>query len=131
MAPLVPGHSTDSGIVTFAAKSAAALQFDTQVLKALRAQWKEGQNNPAAGGGSGVTVGGMIDDATFAKLDSLRGPAFDTLWLKSMIGLDQGAIELANAEVAGGNNVDAVSLAGQIAKARQAEIGQMRELLAR
>jgi uncharacterized protein (DUF305 family) len=47
-----------------------------------------------------------------------------------MIGLDQGAIEVANAEVANGKNVDATSLAKQIVKARQAEIGQMQQILA-
>ncbi len=130
MSGLVPDRSNDSGIVTFAAKSGAALQVDTQVLKALRAQWKEGQDNQTAGGGPSITAGGTIDNATFAKLDSLHGPEFDNLWLKSMIGLDQGAIELANAEVASGKNVDAVSLAKQIAKARQAELGQMQEMLA-
>jgi uncharacterized protein (DUF305 family) len=130
MSRLVPDRSNDSGIVTFATKSGAALQMDTQVLKALRAQWKEGQDNPTAGGGPSITTGGTIDNATFAELDSLHGTEFDILWLKSMIGLDQGALELANAEAASGKNVDAVSLAKQIAKARQAEIGQMQQMLA-
>jgi uncharacterized protein (DUF305 family) len=130
MSRLVPDRSNDSGIVTFAAKSGAALQVDTQVLKALRAQWKEGQDNQTAAGGPSITAGGTIDNATFAKLDSLHGTEFDTLWLKSMIGLDQGALGLANAEADSGKNVDAVSLAKQIAKARQAEIGQMQQMLA-
>jgi uncharacterized protein (DUF305 family) len=72
----------------------------------------------------------MIDNATIANLDSLHGPGFDTLWLKSMIGLDQGTIEAANAEVANGKNVDVTSLAKQMVKARQAEIGQMQQFLA-
>jgi uncharacterized protein (DUF305 family) len=127
---LVPDRSTNSELVTFAAKTAAALQVDTEVLKALAAQWKEGQDKqPAAGAPSGTT-GGIVDNATIANLDSLHGPKFDTLWLKSMIGLDQGAIEVANAEVANGKNVDATSLAKQIVKARQAEIGQMQQILA-
>jgi uncharacterized protein (DUF305 family) len=70
----------------------------------------------------------MVDQATLAQLNSLHGGGFDALWLQSMIGLDQGAVELANAEVSKGNNVDAVDLARQIASARQADIGQMRQL---
>lgn len=127
---LVPEHSNDSGIVTFAAKTAAALQIDTEVLKALRAQWKGDQDNPTTAGGPSPAASGTIDDYTLAKLDSLHGPDFDTLWLKSMIGLDQGAIQMSNAEVAGGKNVDAVSLAKQIVKARQAELNQMQDMLA-
>lgn len=126
----VPDHSNDSAIIAFADKTGTALQLDTQVLKALRAQWKEGQDSQPAAGGPSLTASGTIDNDTLAKLGSMHGSAFDTLWLKSMIGLNQGAIELANAEVASGKNVDAVSLAKQISKARQAEITQMQGMLA-
>jgi uncharacterized protein (DUF305 family) len=127
---LVPDRSTNSDLVTFASKTAAALQVDTQVLKALRAQWKESPDNQPGGGGSSGQTGGTIDGATMANLASLHGPEFDTLWVKSMIGLDQGSIELANSEVANGKNVDATSLAKQIVKARQDEIGQMQQIIA-
>jgi uncharacterized protein (DUF305 family) len=130
MSRLVPDRSNNSELVTFADKTAAALQVDTQVLKALRAQWKEGQDDKAGGGGPSSTTGGWIDNATIANLNSLHGPEFDTLWVKSMIGLDQGSIEVANAEVANGKNVDAVSLAKQIVKARQDDIGQMQQIIA-
>jgi uncharacterized protein (DUF305 family) len=127
---LVPDHSNDSGIVTFAAKTGAALQVDTEVLKALRAQWKGSQDDQTTAAAPGPTASGTLDVNTLARLDSLRGPEFNTLWLKSMIGLDQGAIQGSNDEVANGKNVDAVSLAKQIAKARQAEIDQMQDMLA-
>lgn len=130
MSRQVPDHSTDSGIITFAAKTGAALQADTQVLKALRAQWNGGQDDQAAASGPSLTTRGTIDNDTLAKLDSLHGPEFGTLWLKSMIGLNHGAIQLANLEAASGKNVDAVSLAKQIVKARQGEINQMQALLA-
>jgi uncharacterized protein (DUF305 family) len=127
---LVADRSNNPDLVTFATKTAAALQVDTQVLKALRAQWKESQDNQPRDSGPSSTASCTIDSATLANLDALHGPEFDALWLKSMIGLDQGVIELANAEVANGKNVDVVSLAKQIVKARQAEIGQMQQLLA-
>jgi uncharacterized protein (DUF305 family) len=129
---LVPDRSRDSELVVFSVKTGTALQGDTQVLKPLQAQWKEGQDNPSGQDGPTVTTtAAMIDDATVAKLNSLQGPKFDTLWLNSMIGLDQGTIVLANAEVTNGKNVDAVSLAKQIVKARQGEISQMQHMLAR
>jgi uncharacterized protein (DUF305 family) len=124
---LVPDRSMNSELITFAAKTGAALQVDTEVLKALGAQWKEGQDKQPGNDGPSSTPGGIVDNPAIAKLDSLHGPAFDTLWLKTMIGLDQGAIGLANAEVANGKNVDATSLAKQIVKARQAEIARMQQ----
>jgi uncharacterized protein (DUF305 family) len=127
---LVPDRSTNAELVTFAAKTGAALQVDTEVLKALGAQWKEGQDKQPGNDGPSSTTGGTVDNAAIAKLDSLHGPAFDTLWLKTMIGLDQGAIGVANAEVANGKNVDATSLAKQMVKARQTEITRMQQILA-
>jgi uncharacterized protein (DUF305 family) len=129
MSRLVPDRSNNSELVTFADKTAAALQVDTQVLKALRAQWKEGPDNPTGASGPSSTTG-LIDNATIANLESLRGPEFDTLWVKSLIGLDQGSIEVADAEVANGKNVDAISVAKQTVKARQDDIGQMQQILA-
>ena len=125
---LVPDRSTNSELVTFAAKTGPALQVDTEILKALSAQWKEGQDKQPGNDGPSSTPGGIVDNPAIAKLDSLHGPAFDTLWLKTMIGLDQGAIGLANAEVANGKNVDATSLAKQIVKARQSEIARMQQI---
>lgn len=130
MSRLVSDRSGNPELVSFAAKTAAAMEVDTQVLKALRAQWKEGQDNKPGDVGPGSPTGGTIDNNTMASLESLHGPEFDTLWLKSMIGLDQRAVEVANAEVTSGKNVDAINLARQIVKARQAEIGQMQQLLA-
>ena len=46
-----------------------------------------------------------------------------------MIGHHQGAIEMARAELANGQNVDAKSLAQKIIDAQQAEIEQMKTML--
>ena len=56
----------------------------------------------------------MVDAATMTKLESLTGAEFDKLWLESMISHHQGAIEMAKAEIANGDNVDAKSLANNI-----------------
>jgi uncharacterized protein (DUF305 family) len=130
MSRLVPDHSENPDVVAFAAKTAAALQVDTQVLKALRAQWKETQDNPTGTSSPPTAPSDSGSNPTLAKLASMHGPEFDTLWLNSMISVYQATIELANGEVANGKNVDAASLAKQIVKARQVDIGQMQQLLA-
>jgi uncharacterized protein (DUF305 family) len=126
MSLLAPDHSTNSDLVAFAAKTGAALQVDADVLKALGAQWKEGGDHQP--GGSAATTRPPIDNSIITKLDSLHGPAFDAPWLDSMINLDQRSIEMANGEIANGKNPDALDLAKQIVKARQAEIAQMQQM---
>ncbi len=74
-------------------------------------------------------MAGMVDEATMTKLESLSGAEFDTLWLESMISHHQGAIEMAKAEIANGENVDAKRLAQTIIDTQQAEIGQMKQML--
>lgn len=129
MSQLAPDHSNNSDVVAFAGKAEAALHVDTQVLKALRAQWKESQDNPTGTSSAPAVPSAPGPNPTFVKLSSMQGAEFDTLYLNSMISLYQATIDLANGEVANGKNVDATSLAKQIVKARQADIGQMQQLL--
>ena len=72
---------------------------------------------------------GMVDDATMARLQTLKGEEFDTLWLESMISHHQGAIEMAKAEVANGQNVDVKGMAQTMVDTQQGEIGQMKQML--
>jgi uncharacterized protein (DUF305 family) len=125
----VPDRSANPKVIAFAAARASALQSDVAVLKVMLVQWNENPHADTGGGGGATVAKGMIDQATIARLHSLAGGKFDTLWLQSMIGLDQGAIEIANAEIAGKNNDDTVGLARQIVDARQADIGKMKQLL--
>jgi len=100
MSALVPDRSVNPTVVAFAAKGEAALRADIATLK-----------------------------ATFARLGSLRGRDFNSLWLQSMISLNKGAIEISRAELASGENVDFIVLARRILDARQAEISQLNQML--
>jgi uncharacterized protein (DUF305 family) len=124
----VPSRSANPAVVAFAASSGSALQSEMAVLKALLVQWGERPNANADGDRGSAMTAGMVDQATLAQLKSLHGSGFDALWLQSMTGLDQGAVELANAEISEGKNDDAIDVARQIARARQADIDQMKQL---
>ena len=128
MSALVPDRSVSPTVVAFAAKGEAALRADIATLKALIVQWDQDQGS-VPGGGQGMAIKGMVDPATFAKLESLRGRDFNSLWLQSMISLDKGAIEISRAELASGENVDFIVLARRIPAARQAEISQLNQML--
>lgn len=133
LSELVPERSTDPELVALASKIAAEQQPEINILNVFLVQWNE---NPEAGVGSegdhaghGQTMQGMVDDATMARLESLRGPEFDALWLQSMIGHHQGAVEMAKAEIANGENVDAISMAKTMVTAQEADIAQMKSML--
>jgi uncharacterized protein (DUF305 family) len=128
MSALVPDRSGNPTVVAFAAKGEAALRSDIATLRALIVQWDEDQGS-IPGGGQGIAIKGMVDPATFAKLKSLRGRGFDSLWLQSMISLDQGEVAITRGELAGGQNVDFIGLARRILDARQAETALLNQML--
>jgi uncharacterized protein (DUF305 family) len=79
--------------------------------------------------GHGMSMPGMVDDAAMKRLESLRGAEFDTLWLQSMISHHQGAVEMAKAEIANGQNGEAKALAEHVVSSQEAEITQMKQML--
>ncbi|BCP14218.1 DUF305 domain-containing protein [Mycobacterium paraintracellulare] len=130
MSTLAPDRSANPRVLAFAAGSARSLQEDITTARVLLVQWNENPDMKTGNDGHHSTMRGMADHATIAKLESLHGAEFDSRWLQSMISRHQGAIEMANAEIAAGKNVNALSLAKQIIGVRQAEISQMKEILA-
>ena len=126
---MVPDRSTNAGLVALANQISAAQQPEINVMKVFLVQWNENPDTNSGHAGHGSTMQGMVDAATMTKLESLNGAEFDKLWLESMIGHHQGAIEMAKAEIANGDNVDAKTLAKNIVTTQEAEIGQMKQML--
>lgn len=124
-------RSANPDVVRLAEQIVAVAQPELNILNVFLVQWKENPENGtgAAAAGAPEDLPGTVDDATVARLGSLSGPEFDRLWLQSMIGQNRGAIEIANAEIADGVNVDAVSIARTIVAGQQAQIGKMTQIL--
>ncbi len=130
LSALVPERSTNPAVVKLASTIAGEQQPEISTMRALLLQWDVDPNAMGEHSGhGGMGMQGMVGDATMAKLQSLKGPDFDTLWLQSMINHHQGAIEMANAEIANGQSVDMTALAKSIVTAQQAEIDQMKQML--
>lgn len=130
LAALVPGRSSDAEVLALARQIQAEQQPEIETLKALLVQWNDGsgaQSGPGDHGGTGMP--GMADGATMAKLASLSGAEFDTLWLQTMIDHHRGAVGMADTEIADGVNTDAKRLAQGIVAAQQAEIDRMNSML--
>ena len=127
---LVPDRSTNPALVALASKISGEQQPEIGGMRAMLLQWDVNPAEmPHASGHAGMTMQGMVDDATMVKLDSLKGADFDTLWLQSMISHHQGAIEMAKVEIADGKNADMITIAKNIVAAQQAEIDQMKKML--
>lgn len=130
LSALAPDRTTDPELLALAAAISHAQQPEIDTMKGFLTHWGV---EPATGAdghdGHGMAMQGMVDDATMARLESLRGAEFDTLWLESMISHHQGAVEMAKAEIANGENADAIALAHAIVGAQEAEIGQMKQML--
>jgi uncharacterized protein (DUF305 family) len=134
MSGLVPQRSADPAVIKLASNISAAQEPEIQTMKTLLVQWNAGTDAGHDGhdmGGMGGMDGmdGMVDDATMAKLETLKGADFDKLWLQSMIGHHEGAVTMAKTEIADGDNADAKALARQIVTAQEAEIDQMKKML--
>lgn len=127
---LVADRSTDQSLVESAADISASRGPEIEMMKALLTQWNADSATPPDPDRHNATVPGTVDDATVARLQTLSGQDFDVLWLRSMIAHGQGAVQIANAEIANGDNVDAVALAKQIVEKQQAEINHLQQILA-
>jgi uncharacterized protein (DUF305 family) len=131
MSALVADRSADADVQQLASDISAAQQPEIETLKVLLVQWNsDSESSPEGQPGGNGGMPGMVDEATMARLTSSEGSEFDQLWLQSMIGHHQGAIEMAKAEVANGANVDAKKVANDMVTAQQAEIDRMNQLLA-
>lgn len=131
MSAMVPERSTNPEVVKLAADISAAQGPEIETMKVLLVQWTGGEAPVGHEGHdtAGMQMPGMTDEATMTKLESLKGAEFDTLWLQSMIRHHEGAIAMANTELADGTNVDAKALARVIVSGQESEITQMKQML--
>lgn len=125
LAAMVPDRTDDPELRVMATHIGADQQAEIRTLDGLLADWGE----PAEVGGAPMAMAGMVDQPTMARLKTLDGDAFDTLWVTSMIGHHQGAIAMAKDEIAHGQSADAMHVATLIITAQQREIAMMTHLV--
>ena len=73
---------------------------------------------------------GMMSDEQLSQLTGATGAEFDRMFLEMMIVHHQGAVRMAETELADGANPDAKALAESIKTSQTAEIATMQQLLA-
>ena len=78
----------------------------------------------------GMEMDGMMSESDMKKLETTRQSKVDALFLTQMTEHHQGAIAMAEDELATGSNSQAKKLAQSIKKTQTAEVAEMKALLA-
>ncbi|WP_434081517.1 DUF305 domain-containing protein [Sanguibacter sp. Z1732] len=98
--------------------------------------WLEawGEETSPTGGMEGMDHGGMemegmSQEEAMAELESLSGAEFDRRFLELMIAHHRGAVDMAQEELHGGENPQALDLGQKIVDDQEREIAEMEQLL--
>lgn len=126
MADLAPSRSTNSDVLALAAKIKAAQAPEIDQMQSWLSSWGQPTGMPSS---MGHDMPGMMSEQDVATLQGLSGAAFDRQFLTMMIAHHQGAIEMAETEIANGSHAPAIQLANDIITSQQAEIAQMEQML--
>ncbi|MET8906531.1 DUF305 domain-containing protein [Micromonospora sp. NPDC004551] len=134
MSGLAETRAGDPEVKRLAAQIKAAQAPEIATMTGWLAAW--GRPVPSASAGHGMPgmdhgMPGMMSGADLAKLAAASGTDFDRQFLTMMIAHHEGAITMAEEEIARGVHPDATALARQIVTTQQGEIDAMRKLLDR
>lgn len=102
---------------------------EIETMKRWLADWGQPVKDEHGGhGGQGSQ--GMLSEAEMGQMRSTSGAAFDRMFLQGMIRHHEGAVTMAKEEQAKGQFPEAKELAARIEAQQEAEITEMRGLLA-
>jgi uncharacterized protein (DUF305 family) len=137
MSQMAESHASSAEVRRLAAGIEDAQGPEIDTMSGWLEEWGEDVPDGSMGGMDHGMQGmrgmagmpGMMSERQLGSLGRAHGGSWDRMFLRMMIAHHEGAIEMANTEIADGQNDDAVALAGRIVEAQQAEIEQMREML--
>ncbi|MDV7354097.1 DUF305 domain-containing protein [Rhodococcus oxybenzonivorans] len=130
MAEMVDGRTDNAELLALAQRIEAAQAPEMDQITGLLGQ--AGDTAPTSTGHEGMDHGsgaGMMSEDDMSTLMGMSGPEFDRMWLTMMIEHHEGAVEMADTELAEGENPDAKQLATGIVSAQQREIAEMQAML--
>jgi uncharacterized protein (DUF305 family) len=138
---LAPSAGARPEIVELATAVQAAQDPEIVLMRSLLESWGQPTEMPGMEDMEGMSseemegmdhggMEGMMSGEEMAALGTLTGAEFDKAWAEMMIRHHEGAIVMAQTVLESGTNADVELLADQIIATQQAEIDQMRALLA-
>lgn len=129
---LDPARGASAEVTDLATRIRAAQKPEIEELTGFLESW--GEDVPAEGHeghemGSMKGMSGMMSDEQMSALGQATGADFDRLWLRMMIEHHEGAVQMAETEIADGQDAQAKALARAIVDAQRSEITEMTRLL--
>ena len=118
-----------AGVTALATKIKAAQGPEIDKMTGWLASWNEPTMAPSGHAMDGG-MEGMMGEEDLKKLDAAQGTDAAKLFLTQMIAHHEGAVKMAQTESTEGKNPDAVQLSKDIIAAQEAEIQEMKDLLA-
>lgn len=131
MADLATDLAEREDVIALAERIAQAQGPEIEQMTAWLETWGE-DVEPMDHGGmdmGGMEMNGMSQDEMMTHLNGLSGSEFDTAFLEGMIAHHQGAVEMAEAQLADGENPQALALAEKIITDQESEIAEMQGML--
>jgi uncharacterized protein (DUF305 family) len=114
----------DPEVTALARQIKAAQQPEIDTMKGFLSAWGR-QPMP-----SGMQMDdGQMTEEEMTALEEADGPTGQKLFLQGMIKHHEGAIQMAQTEIASGKNPDAIALAESIVESQQKEITTINDLL--
>jgi uncharacterized protein (DUF305 family) len=130
MAQMAEERAEDPRVLDLAGRIEAAQQPEIETLTGWLQEW--GVEDSGMGGmdhGGMDHGGGMMSEEDMNALMAASGAEFDRHFLEMMIEHHTGAVEMAETEIADGQNADAIAMAETIRDTQNAEITEMEQLL--
>ena len=134
MADLVPSRGASPEVAALARQIAAAQGPEIEAMTSWLRAWDQIVPVDAGMDHSSHDMGamdGMMSADDRERLGGANGATFDRMWVEMMIVHHEGALTMAQREVADGKDPAALALAQSIIESQSAEIAAMRSLLAR
>jgi uncharacterized protein (DUF305 family) len=127
MADMLPADGVSPELVELAAAVAAAQQPEIDQMTAMLERW--GFVPPPLTGGHAHEMAGMLSEEDLAALGAATGAEFERMWLTMMIEHHEGAVDMAEDQLADGSDAEARELAEEIVDVQEAEIARMEGML--
>ena len=133
MAALAADRASSPEVKELATAIEQAQEPEIEQMQGFLESWGVDESGDMTGM-PGMSGGGMSDMSAMSEeqmqqLEQATGAAFDRMFLEMMIAHHTSAIDMAEQEVANGQNPDAKALAEKIIADQRAEIDRMQQLL--
>lgn len=129
MTDLAATRATGAEVKDLAGRISRGQGPEIEQMNTMLDTWGAPRPVPSANMSGMSGMQGMMSDQQMGQLATLSGPVFDRTFLAMMTAHHQGAVTMAQTELAAGQNPQAKQLAQAIIGAQQAEIAEMTTLL--